>query len=372
MALDIPALLGDDADSLLGHTSKAFPSKGLVLPGPDYLSRVFTDSDRSPAVLRNLGTLFGHGRLGGTGYLSILPVDQGIEHSAAASFSKNPAYFDPANIVELAIDGELQRGGHHVRARWAWWRGKYVHQIPFIVKLNHNELLHLPEHATTRSCSAPCSKPSTWVPSAVGATIYFGSDDADRQIAGDLPGASPRRTASGMFTVLWCYLRNDAFKKDGVDYDVSADLTGQANHLGVTIEADIIKQKQPENNGGYNAIGFGRTDPLVYDQLTTDNPIDLTRWQVVNCYMGRIGLINSGGESKGDERPGPGGAHGGDQQAGRRHGADRRAQGVPATDERGRRPDPRHPGRLPQQEGHRRLNGCAGRVRRRWRGRRVR
>jgi class I fructose-bisphosphate aldolase len=297
MSLDLHALLGDDADSLLGHTAKAFPAEGLVLPGPDYLSRVFTDSDRSPSVLRNLGTLFGHGRLGGTGYLSILPVDQGIEHSAAASFSKNPAYFDPANIVELALAGECNAVATTLGTLGLVAR-RYVHRIPFIVKLNHNMFLHYP-NTYDQILFGTVQQAFDLGASGVGATIYFGSDDADRELQ-EISRSFAEAHRLGMFTVLWCYLRNPAFTKDGVNYEVSADLTGQANHLGVTIEADIIKQKQPENNGGYNAIGFGRTDPLVYDHLTTDNPIDLTRWQVVNCYAGRIGLINSGGESKGD------------------------------------------------------------------------
>jgi class I fructose-bisphosphate aldolase len=297
MSLDLHALLGDDADSLLGHTAKAFPAEGLVLPGPDYLSRVFTDSDRSPSVLRNLGTLFGHGRLGGTGYLSILPVDQGIEHSAAASFSKNPAYFDPANIVELALAGECNAVATTLGTLGLVAR-RYVHRIPFIVKLNHNMFLHYP-NTYDQILFGTVQQAFDLGASGVGATIYFGSDDADRELQ-EISRSFAEAHRLGMFTVLWCYLRNPAFTKDGVNYEVSADLTGQANHLGVTIEADIIKQKQPENNGGYNAISFGRTDPLVYDHLTTDNPIDLTRWQVVNCYAGRIGLINSGGESKGE------------------------------------------------------------------------
>jgi class I fructose-bisphosphate aldolase len=297
MSLDLHALLGDDAESLLGHSAKAFPAEGLVLPGPDYLSRVFTDSDRSPAVLRNLGTLFNHGRLGGTGYVSILPVDQGIEHSAAASFSKNPAYFDPANLIELALEGECNAVATTLGTLGLVSR-RYVHRIPFIVKLNHNQFLHVP-NTYDQIMFGSVRQAFDLGASGVGATIYFGSDDADRELQ-EVSLAFAEAHRLGMYTVLWCYLRNAAFQKDGVNYELSADLTGQANHLGVTIEADIIKQKQPENNGGYNAVGFGRTDPLVYDELTTDNPIDLTRWQVVNCYAGRIGLINSGGESKGD------------------------------------------------------------------------
>jgi class I fructose-bisphosphate aldolase len=295
--MDISALLGDEADSLLGHEAKAFPAEGLVLPGPDFVDRVFSQSDRSPDVLRNLSKVYGHGRLGGTGYLSILPVDQGIEHSAAASFAKNPRYFDPANLCELALAGECSAiattlGGLGIVSR------KYVDKIPFIVKLNHNDFLHYP-NTYDQVMFGSTRQAIDLGAVAVGATVYFGSEECDRQIH-EVSEAFAEAHRNGLFTVLWCYLRNPAFKKDGVDYHVSADLTGQANHMGVTIEADIIKQKQAENNGGYNALSFGKTDPLVYDQLTTDHPIDLTRWQVVNCYAGRIGLINSGGDSKGD------------------------------------------------------------------------
>ena len=297
MTLDLQALLGDEADSLLGHTAKAFPAEGLVLPGPDYLTRVFTDSDRSPTVLRNLGYLFDHGRLGGTGYISILPVDQGIEHSAAASFSKNPAYFDPANLIELALEGECSAVATTLGTLGAVSR-RFVHRIPFIVKLNHNMFLHYP-NTYSQIMFGSVRQAADLGAIGVGATIYFGSEDSDRELQ-EVSAAFAEAHRLGLFTVLWCYMRNSAFSKDGVNYEVSADLTGQANHLGVTIQADIIKQKLPENNGGYNVIGFGKTDPLVYDELTTDHPIDLTRWQVVNCYAGRIGLINSGGESKGE------------------------------------------------------------------------
>ncbi len=297
MSPNLHDLLGDETDSLLGHTAKAFPSDGLVLPGPDYIDRVFSQSDRSPTVLRNLGTLFNHGRLGGTGYVSILPVDQGIEHSGAASFAKNPAYFDPANLLELALAGECNAVATTLGILGMVSR-RYVHKIPFIVKLNHNQFLHYP-NTYRQIMFASVDQAADLGAVGVGATIYFGSDDADRELI-EVSQAFARAHELGMFTVLWCYMRNSAFQKDGVNYEVSADLTGQANHLGVTIEADIIKQKQPENNGGYNVIGFGKTDPLVYDHLTTDHPIDLTRWQVVNCYAGRIGLINSGGDSKGD------------------------------------------------------------------------
>ncbi|MHB8439172.1 MAG: class I fructose-bisphosphate aldolase [Acidimicrobiales bacterium] len=296
MAADIPALLGNEAEALLSHKCKGVTSDQLTLPGPDILDRVLVQSDRPIPVLRNLASLYGHGRLGGTGYLSILPVDQGIEHSAAASFAKNPAYFDPANLCELALAAESSAiattlGGLGVVAR------RYAHKIPFIVKLNHNDFLHYPNtydqvmFGSVRQCSDLGAV-------GVGATIYFGSEESDRQII-EVSHAFAEAHRLGMFTVLWCYLRNPAFKTAEVDYHVSADLTAQANHLGVTIEADLIKQKLPENNGGYNALKFGKTDKLVYDELTTDHPIDLTRWQVLNCYAGRIGLINSGGESKG-------------------------------------------------------------------------
>src|SRR3984957_15523898 len=296
--MDIPQLLGDEADYLLRHESKAFPADGLIRPGPDFVGTVFRDTDRPPTVLRNLGVVYNHGRLGGTGYLSILPVDQGIEHSAAASFAKNPAYFDPARLCDLAIGGDCSAiattlGGLGIVAR------RYAHKIPFIVKLNHNDFLHYP-NTYDEVMFGSVRQAFDLGAVGVGATIYFGSPESDRQLH-EVSTAFAEAHRLGLFTVLWCYLRNTAFKTDKADYDVSADLTGQANHMGMTIEADIIKQKQPENNGGYTALGFGKTDPLVYDQLTTDHPIDLTRWQVVNCYAGRIGLINSGGESKGDD-----------------------------------------------------------------------
>jgi class I fructose-bisphosphate aldolase len=295
--MDTAQLLGDEADSLLTHTAKAFPADWLVHPGPDFVDRVFAETDRRPTVLRNLATVYGHGRMGGTGYLSILPVDQGIEHSAAASFAKNPAYFDPANLVELALAGECSAIATTLGGLGAVSR-RYVDKIPFIVKLNHNDFLNYP-NTYNQIMFGSVRQAAELGAVAVGATIYFGSDGADRQIQ-EVSQAFAQAHELGLFTVLWCYLRNPAFKKDGVDYHLSADLTGQANHIGVTIEADIIKQKQPENNGGYLAVGFGMTDPLVYDHLTTDHPIDLTRWQVANCYAGRIGLINSGGASSGD------------------------------------------------------------------------
>jgi class I fructose-bisphosphate aldolase len=295
--MDIASLLGDEAEYLLTHESKGITRDELTLPGPDFLDRVVVDTDRSPAVLRNLGTVYNHGRLGGTGYLSILPVDQGIEHSAAASFAKNPAYFDPRNLCELALEGGCNAIATTFGVLGSVSR-RYAHKIPFIVKLNHNELLTYP-NKYDQIMFGSVREAANLGAVGVGATIYFGSDEATRQIQ-ETSAAFQEAHELGLFTVLWCYLRNPAFKKDGVDYHVSADLTGQANHIGATIEADIIKQKQPENNGGYMALGFGKTDPLVYSELTSDHPIDLTRWQVVNCYMGRVPLINSGGESKGE------------------------------------------------------------------------
>jgi len=295
--MDITALLGDDAEALLSHDSKGIPKDDLTLPGPDFMDRVFAQTDRNPQVLRNLGHLFDHGRLGGTGYVSILPVDQGIEHSAAASFAPNPAYFDPANIIELAIEGGCNAVATTFGVLGSISR-KYAHKIPFIVKINHNELLTYPAQHDQVMFGSP---EQAWDLGAagVGATIYFGSSESMRQLQ-EVSEAFQAAHDLGMFTVLWCYMRNSAFKVDGVNHEASADLTGQANHLGVTIEADIIKQKQPESNGGFTAVGFGRTHPRVYEELTTDNPIDLTRWQVANCYMGRIGLINSGGASSGE------------------------------------------------------------------------
>jgi fructose-bisphosphate aldolase, class I len=295
--VDLHSLLGDETDSLLGHESKAIPSQDLVRPGPDFIDRVLLDTDRPAAVLRNLGSMFAHGRLAGTGYLSILPVDQGIEHSGAASFAKNPAYFDPRNLLDLAIEG----GCNAIATTFGilgMTSRRYAHKIPFIAKLNHNELLTYPSKFD-QIMFGSVREAYNLGAVGVGATIYFGSDEATRQIK-EVSEAFQEAHELGLFTVLWCYLRNNAFKKDGIDYHVSADLTGQANHIGATIEADIIKQKMPENNGGYTALGFGKTDPLVYTELTTDHPIDLTRWQLVNCYMGRVPLINSGGESKGE------------------------------------------------------------------------
>jgi len=269
----------------------------LHLPGPDFIDRVFTVTDRSPRVLAALQQVFNTGRLGGTGYMSILPVDQGIEHSAGASFAPNPAYFDPENIVKLALEGGCNAVASTLGVLGSVSR-KYAHRIPFILKFNHNEFISYP-NAYDQIRFASVRQAFDMGAAGVGATIYFGSDNATRQLE-EVSVAFTEAHDLGMFTVLWCYTRNNAFKQDGVDYHSSADLTGQANHLGVTIGADIIKQKLPENNGGFNALqGYGKTSPLVYSQLTTDHPIDLTRYQVANCYMGRIPLINSGGESKG-------------------------------------------------------------------------
>jgi len=295
--VNISTLLKGDAEGLLSHTCKGIPKSSLTLPGPNFVNEIVTQSDRSPVVLRNLATLYNHGRLAGTGYVSILPVDQGIEHSGAASFAPNPAYFDPASICDLAIDGGCNAVASTFGVLGAVSR-RYAHRIPFIVKLNHNELLTYPNRAD-QVMFGSVKQAYDMGAVGVGATIYFGSLESTRQIQ-ETAVAFASAHEMGMFTVLWCYLRNSEFKKDGVDYHVSADLTGQANHIGVTIQADIIKQKLPENNGGYNAFkGFGKTSSKVYDSLTTDHPIDLARWQVVNCYMGRVGLINSGGESKG-------------------------------------------------------------------------
>jgi class I fructose-bisphosphate aldolase len=294
----IVELLGDDADSLLSHTSTTIDRSRLHLPGPDFVDRVYADTDRSTRTLRNLQSLFSHGRLAGTGYVSILPVDQGIEHSAGASFAPNPIYFDPRAIVELAIEGGTNAVASTLGVLGAVSR-RYAHHIPFIVKLNHNELLTYPNRFD-QVMFASVQRAWELGAAGVGATIYFGSEESTRQLV-EVSHAFEAAHQLGMFTVLWCYLRNPAFKHDGVDYHLSADLTGQANHLGVTIEADIIKQKLPENNGGYNALGpdYGKTSKLVYSELTSEHPIDLCRYQVANCYMGRAGLINSGGASSG-------------------------------------------------------------------------
>jgi len=296
MSVNVKELLGSDA-SLLEHKCTTIPKESLYLPGGDFVDRVWKDSDRSPQVLRNLQAIFNSGRLSGSGYLSILPVDQGIEHSAGASFSPNPIYFDPENIVKLAIEGECNAVASTLGVLGAVSR-KYAHKIPFVLKINHNEFLSYP-NKYDQILFASVEQAFNMGAAAIGATIYFGSDESARQIQ-EISQAFQYAHEFGMATILWCYLRNSAFNVKGdKDYHVSADLTGQANHLGVTIGADIIKQKLPENNGGYNAVKFGKTSKLVYEKLSSDNPIDLTRYQVANCYMGRCGLINSGGASTG-------------------------------------------------------------------------
>jgi class I fructose-bisphosphate aldolase len=291
---DIIKLLGNEAESLLAYQCKGIPREMLHLPGPDYVDRVVALKDLKPGVLRALQTLFGHGRLAGTGYMSILPVDQGVEHSGGASFAPNPIYFDPENIVKLAIEGGCNAVASTLGVLGSVAR-RYAHKIPFIVKINHSEMLTYPEiHDQTLFASVDQAFDMGAV--AVGATVYYGSVESRRQIT-EISAAFAHAHELGMATVLWAYLRNSGFKKDGVDYHTSADLTGQANHLAATIEADIIKQKQAENNGGYTAIKFGKTHPKVYSELTSDHPIDLVRYQVANCYMGRAGMINSGGAS---------------------------------------------------------------------------
>lgn len=294
MLKDIEQLLGPEARNLLDYRCKGIPRESLNLPGPDFIDRVYGPSDRKPGVLRSLASMFNHGRLAGTGYLSILPVDQGIEHSAGASFAPNPAYFDPENIVRLAIEGGCNAVASTFGVLGACAR-RYAHRIPFLVKLNHNEFLSYP-NTYDQIMFGDVDMAFEMGAVAVGATIYFGSAESKRQIQ-EVSSAFKYAHELGMATVLWCYTRNAAFKTKEKDYHVSADLTGQANHLGVTIEADIIKQKLPENNGGFTALNFGKTHKKVYSELTTDHPIDLTRYQVANCYMGRSGLINSGGAS---------------------------------------------------------------------------
>jgi len=296
MASTIADLLGSDAQTLLSHKCQTIGRDQLHLPGPDFIDRIFEPSDRNPRVLVSLARMFGHGRLAGTGYVSILPVDQGIEHSAGASFAPNPEYFDPENIVKLAIEGGCNAVASTVGVLGAVAR-RYSHKIPFLVKLNHNELLTYPNKFDQIMFSS-VRRAVDMGAAAVGATIYFGSPEADRQIV-EVAQAFEQVHEQGLATVLWCYLRNNAFKTDKADYHVAADLTGQANHLGVTIQADIIKQKLPECNGGFTALKFGKTAPAVYDKLSSDHPIDLCRYQVINCYMGRAGLINSGGASSG-------------------------------------------------------------------------
>ena len=303
MAIDfskIQELLGADAEALLNYSTPKIPKESLHTPSGDFVDKVWINSDRNLNVLRSLQTLFDNGRLKGTGYLSILPVDQGIEHSAGASFAPNPAYFDPENIVKLAIEG----GCNAVASTYGvlgMVARKYAHKIPFIVKINHNELLTYPNKAD-QILFGTLQEAKDMGAVAVGATVYFGSDNSGRQIV-EIANAFAKAHELGLATILWCYLRNNAFKTKETDFHTAADLTGQANHLGVTIQADIIKQKLPTNNGGYNALNvessYGKTNPKIYSELTSDNPIDLVRYQVANCFMGRAGLINSGGESKG-------------------------------------------------------------------------
>jgi class I fructose-bisphosphate aldolase len=293
----IEDILGADAAPLLQHHCKTIPKEQLHLPGPDYVAEMYGGSDRPARVLTSLQSLLDHGRLSATGYVSILPVDQGIEHSAGASFAPNPMYFDPENIVKLAVEGGCNGVASTLGVLGAVAR-KYAHKIPFLLKFNHNEFLSYP-NAFDQIKFASIRQAFEMGAMGVGATIYFGSEESKRQIQ-EVTEAFQRAHELGMFTVLWCYLRNPAFKTKEADYHVAADLTGQANHLGVTIEADIIKQKLPETNGGFNALNFGKTSKKVYSDLTTDNPIDLTRYQVANCYMGRAGLINSGGASSGE------------------------------------------------------------------------
>lgn len=293
---EIRELLGSQAASLLDFNQPSVPLNQIHAPGPDFVDRAFGPSDRSLPVLVNLQRILGHGRLGGTGYVSILPVDQGIEHSAGASFAPNPIYFDPENIVRLAIEGHCNAVASTFGVLSAVAR-RYAHHIPFIVKINHNELLTYPNQFN-QILFGRVRDAWNMGAAAVGATVYFGSPESSRQIV-EIAAAFEEAHSLGMATVLWCYLRNPQFKTADKDYHVAADLTGQANHLGVTIKADIIKQKLPENNGGYNALKFGKTHAKVYDSLSSDHPIDLCRYQVLNCYAGRIGLINSGGASSG-------------------------------------------------------------------------
>src|SRR5579872_151051 len=292
----IEEILGADAQDLLTHRCETVPAAQLHRPGPDFVDRIYSGSDRPARVLTSLQSLLDHGRLGNTGYVSILPVDQGIEHSAGASFAPNPMYFDGENIVKLAIEGGCNAVASTFGVLGSVAR-KYAHRIPFICKINHNELLTYP-NKFDQILFGTVKEAWDLGAVAVGATIYFGSEESDRQLV-EIAGAFHEAHSLGMATVLWCYLRNSEFKHDGTDYGVAADLTGQANHLGVSIEADIIKQKLPETNRGFEVLKFGKTSPLVYDKLSSDHPIDLCRYQVINCYLGRAGLINSGGESHG-------------------------------------------------------------------------
>ena len=294
----IEDLLGKEGQALLEHECRTIARQRLHLPGPDFVDRIFAASDRDNRVLTNLQRIFGHGRLAGSGYLSILPVDQGIEHTAGASFAPNPEYFDPENIIRLAIDGGCNAVASTLGVMGIVAR-KYAHKIPFVVKINHNELLTYPNKYDQRLFGS-VDQAHDLGAAAVGATIYFGSPESSRQIE-EISAAFARAHSLGMATILWCYLRNASFKHEGTDYHTAADLTGQANHLGVTIEADLIKQKLPTNNGGFPAVGFGKHRPEMFDALASEHPIDLTRYQVANCYMGRIGLINSGGASGKDD-----------------------------------------------------------------------
>ena len=293
----IANLLGNDSVNLLDFKTPKISKDLIQIPGPDFIDQVYYDSNRSPQVLNSLASIFGHGRLAHTGYLSILPVDQGIEHTGGASFAPNPIYFDPEKIVKLAIEG----GCNAVASTFgvlASVSRKYAHKIPFIVKLNHNELMTYPSKFD-QILFGSVDEAWNMGAAAVGATIYFGSEESNRQIV-EIAEAFEAAHELGMATILWCYARNSAFKKNGTDYHVASDVTGQANHIGVTIQADLIKQKQAENNGGFTAVGFGKTHPKMYDALNSDHPIDLTRYQIANCYMGRIGMINSGGASSGE------------------------------------------------------------------------
>ncbi len=295
---DIVQLLADEVEYLLNHRCAGIPKESLHLPGADYIDRVVAMKDRKPAVLRSLQSLYGHGRLANTGYLSLLPVDQGVEHSGGASFAPNPMYFDPENIVKLAIEGGCNGVASTLGVLSSVAR-RYAHRIPFIVKINHNELLTYP-NKFDQTLFASVDQAFDMGAAAVGATVFYGSEQSRRQIS-EVSAAFEHAHNLGMATVLWAYLRNPAFKQDGIDYHVSADLTGQANHLAATINADIIKQKMGENNGGYKAIKFGKTSDKVYSTLTSDHPVDLVRYQVANCYMGRVGMINSGGASGHDD-----------------------------------------------------------------------
>ncbi|SES66497.1 fructose-bisphosphate aldolase, class I [Nitrosomonas marina] len=294
----ITTILKDETDKLLNHVCKSIPKETLHLPGPDFVDRVLIDNNRKPSVLRNLQALYNHGRLAGTGYLSLLPVDQGVEHSAGASFAPNPKFFDPQKIAQLAIEGGCNGVASTLGVLGSIAR-KYAHKIPMILKINHNELLTYPNHYD-QTIFASVDQAFDMGACAVGATVFFGSAESRRQIQ-EITEAFEHAHDLGMITILWAYTRNAAFKTAEKDYHVSADLTGQANHLAATIGADIIKQKMAVNNGGYTALKFGKTSPRVYDELTTDHPIDLVRYQVANCYMGRIGMINSGGESGSDD-----------------------------------------------------------------------